>query len=47
LFLILGELPFAPTNVPYRLICGCKGTPFIFTSKIFIHFFFEDFFSYL
>ena len=29
--------------MPYRLICGCKGTAFFQTSKFFVNFFYDFF----
>ena len=47
----MGELPFlcewanchSPLQMPYRLICGCKGTAFFQTSKFFVNFFYDFF----
>ena len=46
-FVWMGELPFlcewanchSPLQMPYHLICGCKGTAFFQTSKFFESFF--------
>ena len=47
----MGELPFlcewanchSPLQMPYRLICGRKGTAFFQTSKFFVNFFYDFF----
>ena len=33
----------SPLQMPYRLICGCKGTAFFQTSKFFVNFFYDFF----